>query len=60
MITQGKVTEIFYITDNCCKLSDNRMMQNILHLVTDNITNKRSFTLSSFYFLVSSQKQIDK
>jgi len=30
MITQGKVTEIFYMTDNCSKVSDDRMKKIIL------------------------------
>ena len=43
MITQGKVTEIFYMTDNCCKLSDNRMKKN--NSGSNDITNKLYFTL---------------
>ena len=43
MITQGKVTEIFYMTDNCSKVSDDRMKKN--NSGSNDITNKLSFTL---------------
>ena len=55
MTTNNKVTEIFNITQECECFLIVKFKKRITYQ-----TNKFSFTLSSFYFLVTSQKQIDK
>ena len=55
MITNNKVTEIFNITQECGDFLIVKF-KNALRITT----NKFSFALLSFYFLITSQKQIDK
>ena len=55
MITNNKVTEIFNITQECGDFLIVKF-KNALCITT----NKFSFSLLSLYFLITSQKQIDK
>ncbi len=55
MITKNKVTEIVNITQECGCFLIAKIQKSITYQ-----TNKFSFSLLSLYFLITSQKQIDK